>query len=149
MVGPPGVAFGQVSQGGVAEKPNHPVAEGAPGRVGRTGGLRGALGLALLVWLGCTVIYDGILLLVVTLFRDYPLETPVLILTFLNPVELARVVLLLTFDVSILMGYTGTLFAELLGTGLGIAAAFGVLLACAAVPLVAGFQWFRKKDFER
>ncbi len=103
-------------------------------------------GVALLVWLGCTVIYDGLILLVVTLFRDYPLETPVLILTFLNPVDLARVVLLLTFDVAILMGYTGTLFAEMFGTGLGIAVAFGVLLGCAAVPLMAGFRWFGRKD---
>ncbi len=104
-------------------------------------------GMALLVWLGCTVIYDGLILLVVTLFRDYPLETPVLILTFLNPVDLARVVLLLTFDVAILMGYTGTVFAELFGTGAGIATAFGVLLVCAVVPLVAGLRWFERKDF--
>ena len=103
-------------------------------------------GVALLVWLGCTVIYDGLILLVVTLFRDYPLETPVLILTFLNPVDLARVVLLLTFDVAILMGYTGTLFAEMFGTGLGIAVAFGVLLGCAAVPLMAGFRWFGRTE---
>ena len=104
-------------------------------------------GAALLVWLGCTVLYDGIILLVLTRFRDYPLETPVLILTFLNPIDLARVVLLLTFDVAILMGYTGTIFAELFGTGLGIAAAFGMLLVCALVPLVAGFRWFGRKDF--
>lgn len=104
-------------------------------------------GAALLVWLGCTVLYDGLILLVLTTFRDYPLEAPVLILTFLNPVDLARVVLLLTFDVAILMGYTGTVFAELFGTGLGIVAAFGMLLVCAGVPLIAGFKWFRRKDF--
>jgi len=104
-------------------------------------------GAALLVWLGCTVIYDGLILLVLTTFRDYPLETPVVVLTFLNPVDLARVVLLLTFDIAILMGYTGTVFAALFGTGLGIAAAFGMLLVCALVPLVAGFRWFGRKDF--
>jgi Cu-processing system permease protein len=103
-------------------------------------------GAALLVWLACTVVYDGVILLVLTAFRDYPLETPVLILTFLNPIDLARVVLLLTFDVALLMGYTGSIFASLFGTALGIGLAFGMLLVCAAVPLVAGFRWFRRKD---
>lgn len=104
-------------------------------------------GAALLVWLGCTVVYDGLILLLLTTFRDYPLETPVLILTFLNPVDLARVVLLLTFDVALLMGYTGSVFADLFGGGLGVAVAFGTLLVCAAIPLAAGFRWFGRKDF--
>ncbi|MDX2056692.1 MAG: ABC transporter permease subunit [Gemmatimonadales bacterium] len=104
-------------------------------------------GAALLVWLGCTVVYDGLILLLLTTFRDYPLESPVLILTFLNPVDLARVVLLLTFDVALLMGYTGSVFADLFGGGLGVAIAFGTLLVCAAIPLAAGFRWFGRKDF--
>ncbi|MBL8987687.1 MAG: ABC transporter permease subunit [Gemmatimonadetes bacterium] len=104
-------------------------------------------GAALLVWLGCTVVYDGLILLLLTTFRDYPLETPVLILTFLNPVDLARVVLLLTFDVALLMGYTGSVFSDLFGGGLGIVIAFGTLLVCAAIPLAAGFRWFGRKDF--
>lgn len=104
-------------------------------------------GAALLVWLGCTVVYDGVILLVLTVFRDYPLETPVLVLTFLNPIDLGRVVLLLTFDVAILMGYTGTVFARMFGSAGGLAAAFGMLVVCAAVPLWAGYRWFRRKDF--
>lgn len=104
-------------------------------------------GVALLVWLGCTVLYDGVILLVLTTLRDYPLETPVVVMTFLNPIDLARVVLLLTFDVAILMGYTGTLFAELFGTTFGIAAAFGMLIMCSVIPLIAGLRWFRRKDF--
>ena len=48
------------------------------------------LGAALLVWLACTVVYDGFILLVLTTFRDYPLETPALILTSLNPVTGTR-----------------------------------------------------------
>jgi Cu-processing system permease protein len=105
------------------------------------------LGAALLVWLGCTVVYDGLILLVLTTFRDHPLETPVLILTFLNPVDLGRVVLLLTFDLALLMGYTGTIFARMFGTTSGLLAAFTMLTACAAVPLLIGYRWFRRKDF--
>ncbi len=105
------------------------------------------LGGALLVWLACTVVYDGLILLVLTVFRDYPLDGPTLALVFLNPVDLARVVLLLTFDIAALMGYTGALFERAFGTPLGLAAAFGMLLVCAAVPLLLGFYWFRRKDF--
>jgi len=105
------------------------------------------LGVTLLVWLGCTVLYDGLILLVLTVFRDYPLETPVLVLTLLNPVDLGRVLLLLTFDVAALMGYTGTVYARAFGTGLGTAAALAMLAVCAVVPLVLGARRFRRKDF--
>lgn len=105
------------------------------------------LGGALLVWLACTAVYDGLILLVLTTFRDYPLDTLTLALVFLNPVDLARVVLLLTFDIAALMGYTGALYERAFGTPAGLAAAFAMLLVCAAVPLVLGFRWFRRKDF--
>jgi Cu-processing system permease protein len=104
-------------------------------------------GAALMVWLGCTLVYDGLILVVLTTFADYPLETPVLVLTFLNPIDLARVVLLLTFDVALLMGYTGTVFARMFGTGLGLTAASAMLVVCAAVPLIVGYRFFRRKDF--
>jgi Cu-processing system permease protein len=104
-------------------------------------------GAALMVWLGCTVVYDGLILLVLTTFRSYPLEGPVLLLTFLNPIDLARVVMLLTFDVALLMGYTGTIFAKFFGTAGGLAAGLAMLLGCALVPLAVGYRWFRRKDF--
>lgn len=104
-------------------------------------------GAALLVWLGCTLVYDGLILAVLTTFADYPLETPMLVLTFLNPIDLARVVLLLTFDVALLMGYTGTVFARTFGSGLGLAAALGMLVVCGLIPLAIGSYFFRRKDF--
>lgn len=105
------------------------------------------LAAALLVWLGCTVAYDGVVLLVLTAFRGYPLEGPVLVLTLLNPIDLARVMLLLTFDVAVLMGYTGTVFARFFGSSLGVATAAAMLVVCAAVPLALGARWFHRKDF--
>lgn len=104
-------------------------------------------GGALLVWLACTAVYDGIVLLVITTFREYPLEIPTLLMTLVNPVDLARVVMLLTFDVAALMGYTGAVFERAFGGSGGVAAAFAMLLLCAAVPLWLGFRWFRRKDF--
>jgi len=71
--------------------------------------LRG-LGIALGVWLLVGLLYDGLVLVAVALFSDYPIERPLLALTFANPVDLARVLLLLKLDVAALMGYTGAVF---------------------------------------
>jgi Cu-processing system permease protein len=109
----------------------------------RARGLAAALG----VWLATTLLYDGLILLVTQLFGDYPLEGPLLVLVFLNPVDLARVLLLLSFDISALMGYTGAVYARFFGAGTGSALAMLMLLACAAVPLLLGWRWFRRKDF--
>ena len=105
------------------------------------------LGAALLVWLLTTLVYDGFLLLVTTLWSNYPLEGPLLILVFLNPVDLARVLLLLSFDISALMGYTGAVYERFFHGGWGTLLAFGMLLVCAGVPLLLGLRWFRRKDF--
>jgi len=106
-----------------------------------------ALGAALLVWLFCTLVYDGLILLVTTLFGNYPLEGPLLVLVFLNPVDLARVLLLLSFDISALLGYTGAVYERFFHGGIGAALAVLMLLVCATVPLLLGQRWFRRKDF--
>lgn len=104
-------------------------------------------GVALLVWLGCAVVYDGLVLLVVTMFSRWPLETPLLVLTLLNPLDLGRVVLLLDFDVAALMGYTGAVFQRFLGTALGLAIAALALVLWTALPLLLGARRFRRRDF--
>jgi len=105
------------------------------------------LGFALLVWFCCTVLYDGVILLVAMAFRDYPLEPVLLGLTVLNPVDLARVLLLLTLDAAALMGYTGAVFGRFFGTALGIATAGAALLTWTVLPFVAGLRGFNRKDF--
>jgi Cu-processing system permease protein len=104
-------------------------------------------GMALLVWLACAVVYDGLVLLAATLFADYPLETPLLVLTLLNPLDLGRVLLLLDFDVAALMGYTGAVFRRFFGTTLGLAAATAALVIWTVIPLGLGARRFRRRDF--
>ena len=104
-------------------------------------------GTALLVWLACAVVYDGLVLLTVALFSNYPLETPLLVLTLLNPLDLGRVLLLLDFDVAALMGYTGAVFQRFLGTPLGLGVATAALVAWTGVPLALGLRRFRRRDF--
>jgi Cu-processing system permease protein len=104
-------------------------------------------GTALLVWLACAVVYDGLVLLVVTLFGNYPLETPLLVMTLLNPLDLGRVLLLLDLDVAVLLGYTGAIFRRFLGTGLGLGLATLALVAWTAIPLAFGARRFSRRDF--
>lgn len=105
------------------------------------------LGAALIVWLLTTLVYDGFILLVTTVFAEYPLEGPLLVLVFLNPVDLARVLLLLSFDLSALMGYTGAVYERFFRGGGGMILAVLMLLLCGAAPLLLGLRWFRRKDF--
>ena len=105
------------------------------------------LGLALVVWLLTTMVYDGAVLLVASAFGAYPLEAPLLILSFLNPVDLARILLLMQLDVSALMGYTGAVYERFFTAGVGSVLAVAMLLTCALVPLGLGYRWFKRKDF--
>jgi Cu-processing system permease protein len=108
--------------------------------------LRG-LGIALGVWLLVGVLYDGLVLVAVALFSDYPIERPLLALTFANPVDLARVLLLLKLDVAALMGYTGAVFQRVFSGPFGPSLAAGTLGLWIAVPVAIGARQFRRKDF--
>jgi Cu-processing system permease protein len=105
------------------------------------------LGVAILLWLALTVLYDAVLVLVTTTMAEYPLELPLLGLTLLNPVDLGRVLLLLKLDVAALMGYTGAVFERFFGSGLGTALTAGALLVWVVVPLLLGMRRFAARDF--
>ncbi len=105
------------------------------------------LGVAIGLWLALAVLYDGVVLLLATTLADYPLERPMLALMLANPVDLARVILLMQFDVSALMGYTGAVFQRFFGSAGGTALA-GVMLALwVAIPAWLAMRRFRRKDF--
>lgn len=108
--------------------------------------LRG-LGVAIGVWLLSALVYDGLVLLAVAFFADYALERPMLALTLANPVDLARMIMILRFDVSALMGYTGAVFQSFFGGARGIAIATLALALWITVPFAFGARAFRRKDF--
>lgn len=105
------------------------------------------LGAALVLWLAAAVLYDGAVLLAAHAFAAYPLEQPMLVLMVLNPIDLARVLLLMALDASALMGYTGAVFERFFGSMLGAAVSVGALGAWLALPLGLALGRFRRQDF--
>jgi len=105
------------------------------------------IGLAIGLWLACTVVYDGLVMLGLMTFADYPLERPALALTVANPVDLARVLMLMRLDASALMGYTGAVFEKFFGSASGALLASLALVLWTGVPLLLGARRFQRKDF--
>lgn len=104
------------------------------------------LGFALLVWLFFAVLYDGGILFIIWMFRDYPLEMPVLAMSIINPIDLARILVMLSVDIAALMGYTGAIFEKFFGSALGLTTALLTLILWIIVPLGLGLRIFQRKN---
>jgi len=105
------------------------------------------LGFSLGIWVFFTVVFNGLVLLAIYTLDAYPMEKPVIALSLLNPVDLGRILLLLNFDISALMGFTGAVFKQFFGSGVGQAVTIGALAAWLAAPLALGMRSFNRKNF--
>jgi len=105
------------------------------------------IGTSLAIWIGTAIAYDGIVLLVVSSMAAYPIEKPLLGLMLLNPIDLARVVLLMLMDAGALMGYTGAVFGRFFGSGPGLAIAIAALTLWTTIPLAGARRAFLRSDF--
>jgi len=104
------------------------------------------IGAALMLWFYFALIYDGLVLLILFTFSDYPLEKFTLFLSALNPIDLGRIAIMLKMDVSALMGYTGALYKDFFGSGTGILFTVGIMLLWIVIPLWLSVKSFKKKD---
>ncbi|WP_410004935.1 ABC transporter permease [Aequorivita nionensis] len=104
-------------------------------------------GYAILLWLFMAVIYDGIFLMSLLYFEDYPLDKFSLVATMLNPVDLSRVLILLKLDISALLGYTGAVFQKFFGTNYGLILSSALLVFWVLVPTFFIWRIAKKKDF--
>lgn len=104
------------------------------------------LGAAILVWLLLAVVWDGVILAGTAAFAAWPLERPILVAVVLNPIDLARILLLLRVDIAALMGYTGAVFERFFGGGTGMAVAAVALLAWVALPAGWAMRRFVARD---
>lgn len=104
-------------------------------------------GYAILLWLCLAIVYDGLFLISLLVFDDYPLDKFALIASIMNPIDLSRILILLKLDISALFGYTGATFKMFLGTNLGMFVSLAVLSFWVVIP-----SWFilrkaKKRDF--
>ena len=102
---------------------------------------------AILLWLFMAIIYDGIFLMSLIIFSDYPLDKLSLIGTMLNPIDLSRTLILLKLDISALLGYTGAVFKQFFGTSLGLIVSFVALTLWVVLPVLRITMKANKKDF--
>jgi Cu-processing system permease protein len=105
-----------------------------------------AIGVALLFWFYFSLIYDAFVLWVLYNFSDYPLENATLAMIALNPVDLARILMILQLDVSALMGYTGAFYKDFFGGNVGLIFSASVLLLWIIVPIYVALRIFKNKD---
>lgn len=103
-------------------------------------------GFAILVWLFFAVIYDGILMVTMLWFSDYPIDAYAMVASFLNPIDLARMMILLKLDISALLGYTGALFQRFFGSDLGLVVSVITLTVWIIIPVSIGKYRFNKMD---
>lgn len=104
-------------------------------------------GYAILIWLFLGIIYDGIFLMSLILFEDYPLDKASLVGTMLNPIDLSRTLILLKLDISALLGYTGAIFKQFFGTKIGLIASFAALFLWVLLPVLRIKHQAKHKDF--
>lgn len=104
-------------------------------------------GYAILLWLFMAVIYDGIFLMFLVMFDDYPLDKFSLIASMFNPIDLSRILILLKLDISALLGYTGAVFQKFFGTSQGLIISVFVLSLWVIISTYNIFRISRKKDF--
>lgn len=104
-------------------------------------------GFSIFLWLFMAFIYDGIFLLILFLFSDYPMEIFSISTTMCNPIDLARILIMLKLDVTSMLGYTGAVFNKFFGSQLGILISSIALLLWLILPIILSIKIGNSKDF--
>ncbi len=104
------------------------------------------IGIALGLWFYFCLLYDGIALSLLMMFSDYPLDKASLVLTSLNPVDLARILILMKLDISALLGITGAVFKNFFTSDKGVFISVALLFFWIALPVWRAYYKFTKKD---
>lgn len=104
------------------------------------------IGIAILLWLFFTLLYDGLVLFIMFQFMDYPLEKAMIAMSMMNPIDLARVLILLKIDIAALMGVTSAVFHEFFGQTWGMLFSFLVMLCWSVIPMWLSIKQFGRKN---
>lgn len=104
------------------------------------------IGISILLWLFFSLLFDGLVLFLLFQFADYPIEKFMVGVSALNPIDLARIFIILQLDVSAMLGYTGAIFKDFFGTGYGAMIGFILLCLWTIIPFVISRRKFIRKD---
>lgn len=98
-------------------------------------------------WLFTFILYDVTILILSYILRDYPVERVMLGLTLLNPVDIARIVILLQFDIAALLGYSAAIYHNVFGNAFASIFLLLFLLLWALGVYVLARRLFTRRDF--
>lgn len=104
------------------------------------------IGIAILLWLFFSLLFDGLVLFFLFQFADYPIEKAMVGVTAMNPIDLARIFIILQLDVSAMLGYTGAIFKDFFGTTMGALIGFALLCLWIMIPFLISRRLFIRKD---
>jgi Cu-processing system permease protein len=104
------------------------------------------IGIAIISWLFFSLLFDALVLFLLFQFSDYPIEKMMVGVAAFNPIDLARILILLQLDISAMMGYTGAIFKDFFGNDGGMITAFLILVLWVLIPFRISMRKFRKKD---
>jgi Cu-processing system permease protein len=104
------------------------------------------IGVSILLWLYFALLFDGIVLFLLFQFSDYPIEKPMVAILSTNPIDLARILIILKLDASAMLGYTGAIFKDFFGSSLGVILSFLLLILWVVIPFYLSLIKFKNKD---
>ncbi len=79
-----------------------------------------SLGVSIILWFFGYIIYDSFIFLIAVNFGDYPLESILIVLLFMNPMDLIRTTLFIQGDLAMLMSYSSAIYLQIFGSKWGI-----------------------------
>jgi len=104
------------------------------------------MGLTLITWAFFAFLFDGLLIYLMYTFADYPIEKWILFLTFLNPVDIGRIAVIMQTEAAAMMGLSGAIFRDFFGSAKGVIVSFGVLMLWVVSMYLLAVRNFRRRD---
>ncbi len=98
-------------------------------------------------WIYLVLIHDGFLLLLLIALKDYPIDILSGWLGAMNPLGLARMILMLSFDGALLLGQVGAIMRNILSGSIIYFISFFIFIFWIAVPIGGATRRMKRKDF--
>jgi Cu-processing system permease protein len=105
------------------------------------------VGMAIFSWLFFSILFDALVLFASFQLSDYPIEKGLVGAIALNPIDLARVLIIMKMDIGAMLGYTGAVFTNYFGSQYGTIISIVLMAAWCYLPYKLGMRWFVRKDF--